>query len=180
MDIVGEFAYFTVPLFVAGIVHHFVVIPRNRFSLLARPIDGGMMVGGMPFVGRSKTWRGFAVMVVVTSTATALVGFFIDAPVRLPHWASGALVGLGYCVAELPNSFFKRRLGWAEGTNGRGVPGVISRAIDQLDSIVGAIIAMLFVYPATPRLAILLCIFGTGVHFVIDTVLRRKGYKRPH
>ena len=43
-----------------------IVIKRDLFALLARPIDGGRTFRGQPLFGRNKTWRGLAVMSVAS------------------------------------------------------------------------------------------------------------------
>ena len=178
MDLATELAFFMLPLLAAGLLHHFFIIPGNRLAWLARPVDGNVRYRGYRVFGRSKSWRGIAVVVVATSLMTAVLGRFFAVPTAVPHWMTGALIGLGYAIAELPNSFVKRRLGWAEGTNGSGAIGTMSRIADQTDSVVGAILAMLLVYRPSALLILLLFVIGSFIHFLVDVALRRTSYKR--
>jgi hypothetical protein len=68
----------------------------------------------------------------------------------------GLLLGTGYIVGELPNSFAKRQLAIAPGAPGQGLAGRVFWVIDQLDSLVGMLI---FIAPIwTPSMAMLAAI----------------------
>src|ERR1700674_5553707 len=116
------------PVILAGIVHS----PAIRFDWLpqlAKPLDFGMCLGGRPLLGANKTFRGPIIMIVVCAASAWALSFglsagwlpqgfgFISQPERAV-WL-GAVMGLGYALGELPNSFVKRRLGIAPG----GTPG---------------------------------------------------------
>ena len=47
------------------------------------------------------------------------------------------LLGTGYVVGELPNSFFKRELDVAPGGAAKGWLGPVFWVIDQVDSLIG-------------------------------------------
>ena len=71
-------------------------------------------------------------------------------------WLWGLLLGTGYIVGELPNSFAKRQLAIAPGAAGQGASGRVFWVIDQLDSLVGM---LLFIAPVwRPSLALLAAI----------------------
>ena len=50
----------------------------------------------------------------------------------------GLLVGAGAMLAELPNSFLKRRMGIAPGAQAGGIRGVAFHVLDQIDVVFGA------------------------------------------
>lgn len=130
--------YLQVPVVIGGVLH-MVVVSRNQLPALAKPIWTSAF-------GANKTWRGFVVVPVLTALG-ALVLWPLDRLLAeaspfygLPLWQCGAVAGLGYMLAELPNSWVKRRLGIGAGElpeQGR----VIAVAMDQLDSAIGVAIA---------------------------------------
>ena len=163
-------------VFVGGVTHA-VVIRHDLFASLARPIDGGLAIGGRPVFGPHKTWRG----VVVMTAGSALGGVLLLPPVGVTDSlaagaATGALLGLVYVAAELPNSFVKRRLGIDAGHRAQRLSR-LQYLIDQADSVVGFTIAITFLYPVTLRDLALLLLAGIGVHIVFDLSLHATGVK---
>lgn len=130
--------YLQIPVVIGGVLH-MVVVSRNYFPLLAKPI-------WKTAFGANKTWRGFLVVPVLTA-AGALVLLPLewllgdDSPFAGHSLLiAGAIAGLGYMFGELPNSLIKRRLGIGAGElpeQGK----VITIAVDQLDSAIGVAIA---------------------------------------
>jgi CDP-diacylglycerol--serine O-phosphatidyltransferase len=127
------------PTVVSGVVH-MVVVTRDWLPWARRPI-------AVRLFGANKTWRGFIVMPLVTALATLLLALVEPdtalLTVRLGAGSPlllGFVVGLGYVVAELPNSWMKRRMGIAPGA----LPGrraALFAFIDQADSALGCAIA---------------------------------------
>ncbi|WP_257265003.1 CDP-alcohol phosphatidyltransferase family protein [Endozoicomonas sp. ONNA2] len=126
--------YLQIPVVIGGILH-MIVVSRDDFPALAKPI-------GHRAFGANKTWRGLVVVPLLTAFGACLLyplEWLLGATSPFsgqPLWLSGTLAGLGYVLAELPNSRVKRRLGIAAGelpTQGR----VIAIAADQLDSAIG-------------------------------------------
>ena len=177
--------YLIAPLIVAGAVH----APVLRFNLLVRlavPLDFGRMLGGRPLFGTNKTWRGVVIM-STTSTAVALAqvelyGYEPFREVSLLDYSQpnalmlGPALGLAYSLAELPNSFAKRRLGIPPGGIARRRARV-QHAVDQADSAVGGTLALI---PFVGfRAATLLVVFTVGfvLHVVMDRVFFLVGAK---
>jgi len=91
----------------------------------------------------------------------------VQRSVRVKAWVAGAICGASYVVAELPNSFIKRRLGIAPGA--RAVRrGRLQYLVDQADSVAGCLIALRLLYGSSR--AELLTAFGLGlaIHAAID------------
>jgi hypothetical protein len=171
--------YLTVPLIVAGIIH-MAVVRANLLSVLARPISE-------PMFGPNKTWRGVVVM-----TLGAIAGIYVA--VRIDPLAGnallvrysqaspvvvGAALGVAYCIAELPNSFMKRRLGVAPGM----LPDrnrLLFATLDQADSAFGCAIALFFLIPTPISVLVVVVILGPAVHLVVNFTLWAIGLrKRP-
>lgn len=159
-----------VPLIVSGIAHMIVV----RLDLLPRlrvPVH-------RKFFGPNKTWRGFIVMPLAT-----IPGVLLASAIWPEHFGStsagvlGALLGLGYAVAELPNSFLKRRLGVAPGKRPERRRFLFT-LLDQADSGPGCALVYLVVMnvPAVTLLAFML--LGPGVHLMANFSLYLAGLRK--
>lgn len=144
------------PVALAGIVH-MVVVKKDLFASLKRPIDGGREFRGKPVFGPNKTWRGLAFMIVAASLLGLVQGSFLGpwaassgvAPLDFAAAGRGscalgyalvnAVLGLGYGLGELPNSFAKRRIDIVPGKTGAGILGAFFFLLDQADSVVAAL-----------------------------------------
>lgn len=168
-----------IPLIVAGLFHMFAV--RYRwFAFLARPIHE-------PSLGANKTWRGLIILPL---------GMFpgvLAARALEPLWSGnlllsfqghstawiGILVGLGYMVAELPNSYVKRKMGVAPGM----LPDTRRQLflfIDQVDSVIGAGAAYWFLLNPPWQSLLIFLALGPAVHLGINLMLYFSGIrKRP-
>lgn len=165
-----------------GALLHGLCMKYGWLAALARPIDGGRTLGQRPLFGRSKTWRGPVAVAAGAAAVWALqqhVLHRIDAiaaiePVdfaALPGWWFGAALGAAAELAELPNSFVKRRLGIEPGATARGrAAGVVFYAWDQLDLLLGYWLVLSFAVPPTPlRLAVSAAVVG-GIHPLLTWV----------
>jgi CDP-diglyceride synthetase len=163
--VVLELLWLALPVIAAGLVHLGVLKLDLLPGLRRMPLDGGLTFRGKRLFGDNKTWRG-AIVTIGTMTVAAHAMAQLNAccwqlPVLVPFAEShsviwGLLLGTGYIVGELPNSFAKRQLAIAPGAPGQGVAGRIFWVIDQLDSLVGM---LLFIAPIwTPSLAMLAAI----------------------
>lgn len=70
---------------------------------LKRALDGGrLLADGRPILGSSKTLRGIASAILVTTLAAPLIGV---------SWLIGLLLAVFAMLGDLSSSFLKRRLG---------------------------------------------------------------------
>jgi CDP-diglyceride synthetase len=142
----AEGAIAMAPLFF-GLLAHGLCIRFGALRQLTRPLSTRLF-------GANKTYRGMACVALGTA-----VGFVLIRPSLLPMKQPGlALVGI--CVgaaamaAELPNSFLKRRLGIAPGSQASGARGVAFHVLDQVDMVFGAWAVLVWlVTPTWARLA---------------------------
>jgi hypothetical protein len=174
-----RFAWLAAPLVVAALVH-VVVLKFRWLESLRIPLDGGATWRGRRILGDNKTVRGAVVMIGVSIVAAALQGV-----VRVPSleyfdygtsslWLIGLLMGVGFVVGELPNSFIKRQLGVAPGAHA----GVLHTLADQLDSVIGALLTLCFVWVAPLRVWVIALVMGTGLHVAVNGVFVLLGVKR--
>lgn len=147
-----EILVFAIPITLAAILH-MVAVRFNLFASLKIPLDYGKTYKGKRIFGDSKTYRGVVLMMLLSILGVyilqLLCSIFEDVNSlnimrfnQYPGFFYGTLFGLGYTLAELPNSFFKRRKGIPEGKSG----SVLNIILDQFDSVVGC---MLLLFPFT-------------------------------
>jgi hypothetical protein len=158
------------PVIAAGALH-IAAIRLDVLPAMARiPIDGGLTFRSRRIFGANKTLRGVLLMVFFTILAAIVQAWLAEhvdwARAMTPRellaagpLAWGALLGLGYVIGELPNSFFKRQIDIAPGAPGAGVLGPVFWIIDQVDSLAGALIAMSVIWlPPWPVVAAMLLV----------------------
>ena len=183
-------AWLTAPILIAGLLH-VAVITLDLAPTLARPIDAGRRWRGRPLLGKNKTWRGFVVMPAATAITIAAQQALAArsphlaalAPLRRaapPGWIVGAICGAAYVVAELPNSFVKRRLGIAPGTSARRARAA-QYVVDQLDSVVGCAVAIRTLYRIETIDAAASALLGAACHVGVERLMRRlpRGTRAP-
>lgn len=139
--------YLQIPVVIGGVLH-MMLVTRNDFSFLAKPIH-------TQWFGANKTWRGVIAVPVLTAFGAGclypigwicewLFGHALLGGDSNFLWL-GFVAGVGYILGELPNSFFKRRMGIGAGE----VPQDKKYwfiALDQLDSAIGVAIAYWLVF----------------------------------
>lgn len=95
---------------------------------------------------------------------------------RVDAWLAGAICGLTYCLAELPNSFAKRRLGISPGMRVRRNRW-LQYLIDQADSVVGCSLPLRLIYRAKVGELLTALALGMGIHIGIDQLIYVIGVK---
>ncbi len=167
MTLVQQLLWLALPVIAAGLVH-LAVLRLDLLPTLRRlPIDGGATFRGKRLFGDNKTWRGAVVTITTMAVAAWAVAELHECCWRLPtlvpfaetHPALwGLLLGTGYIVGELPNSFLKRQLGIGPGESGQGFAGRLFWVVDQVDSLVGMLVFALPVWQPPPGVVAL--VFG--------------------
>jgi hypothetical protein len=168
------------------------VIKLRLLSALARiPLDGGLFVRGRRLFGDNKTLRGAVVMPLATAlsswaTTTTLLTLsptttqlHLALPLQAPAlW--GAIVGVGYIVGELPNSFLKRQLDIGPGEAAPAGPWrVVMWLVDQLDFLLGiAVVTALCGQPIPWTLLVMLGAIASVVHPAVAGLMVLLGLKR--
>jgi len=181
-----QLLWLALPIILAGFVHLVVLKLDLLPALRRRPLDGGLTLGGRRLFGANKTWRG-AVVTIGTTTVSAGLVAVLDAccwhlPVLTPFavehpFAWGALLGTGYILGELPNSFAKRRFGIPPGGAGSGLSGRIFWVVDQLDSLAGMLIAIAPIWHPSPGLLASILAFMLVAHPVSAWIMKQFGLK---
>jgi CDP-2,3-bis-(O-geranylgeranyl)-sn-glycerol synthase len=163
-------------------VVHAPVLRWDLLRGLKRPLDGGRSWRGARLFGDNKTVRGALCMVAGCLLATVALSAW-------PWWwdglpddlrdagpvVVGLLVGVGIVIGELPNSFLKRRLGVAPGTQRGGATGLALSALDQFDLVLGVWVALLPVWMMPAGTLAVALVAVTAVHLVLNVVGHRIG-----
>jgi CDP-diglyceride synthetase len=178
--------WLAVPIIAAGLVHLAVMKLDLLPALRRSPMDFGLTFRGRRLFGANKTWRGAIVTIATTSLAAWLLAQLSDCCWHLPTltpFASthplvwGLLLGAGYIAGELPNSFAKRQIGIAPGDSGQGLAGRAFWVVDQLDSLVGILVAISPVWrPSLALLGMMIAIMLVA-HPVSAWIMMRFGLK---
>ena len=90
----------------------------------------------------------------------------------------GCWVGLGFMLGELPNSCLKRQLDIAPGeTPVQTWAKPVCFVLDQVDSIVVALLALSIFVPTPILTSVLILILGAAIHWLFNIVLYLLGVK---
>jgi hypothetical protein len=196
-SILAGASWLAAPVVAAGVLH-MIVVRRNLFPRLARPIDGGRSWHGRRLLGDNKTWRGVVAMTLASGFIAAGQGFLagswshrvglcrlggdvlqLQAPqfaqsaaMGLVYGSCGALFGLAYVAGELPNSWIKRRLGIAPGRIRPGMLGGVVFVVDQADSVVAVLLAAGLVLDIDGAAIVVCALFFTLLHLAANVLLR--------
>lgn len=140
-------------------------IPAIRH--LDMPLDGGRSFRGRRIFGEHKTWRGLLTGMLAATIVLALmqllaahIGWFAGLGngldiTALPALLVGPLFGLGVLGGDAIKSFFKRQVGIR--------PGHSWFPFDQIDYIVGAVLAVLpFIQFTGRQLVLLVLVWGAA------------------
>jgi CDP-diglyceride synthetase len=158
----------------------------NRFAL---PLDFGATLRGRRIFGANKTWKGLVVMVPAVGTAfwvlaaaigllrpSALANLWSLSPAG--YFLLGCWAGLGFMLGELPNSFIKRQAGISPGMPATGgIPRVVSFVVDQTDSVLAALVALVLVVKVPWPAWIGILLAGPLVHWLFNVLLVHLGVK---
>ncbi|MHC4392581.1 MAG: CDP-archaeol synthase [Planctomycetota bacterium] len=164
----GQSLWLALPITVAGVLH-MIVVKKDLFTALKLPLDGGRTLGGARLFGDNKTWRGVVFMVLAAAVLGAAQGLLLGGwaaranagIMAFSDWGAGqgalafasgyalvnAVLGLGYVLGELPNSFIKRRAGITPGKTEGGAFGLLFLVIDQADSVIAALLLGWLIFP---------------------------------
>jgi hypothetical protein len=159
-DSLAQAVILSLPLVFSGGVH-MAVVRLNLFAPLKVPIV-------RRWFGENKTWRGLLVIPFTTAVGVAVTS--AAWPEYFGGWnafALGTLVGLAYAIAELPNSFLKRRLGIAPGKRPPRNAAWFALA-DQADSAIACALSYGWALRLTPGTVLLFIIVGTAIHLMVN------------
>ncbi|MBN2745467.1 MAG: CDP-archaeol synthase [Bacteroidales bacterium] len=167
----------SLPVIFAAITH-MIVVKLDWFSILKFPLDHYKMFREKRIFGPHKTYRGLVYMIVSSVIFVWIFYFLIEQTQffqsynlldfkRFSPWFYGIVLGLGYILGELPNSFVKRQLDIIPGKSG----SFLFSIIDQLDSIILINILLLIFAKFTFAHFFIGIIFYGLIHLIINILL---------
>jgi len=160
---------------------------------LKKPMDGGRCLrDGKRIFGDNKTWKGLVGYLLLNTLITVLWGVICQAAgwnsynffylnrdnTLLFNLGVGFLLGLGYALFELPNSFIKRRLSIEPGKPTEGVWKVLFIFLDQADSVFGCCLVVCLFYEMTVWFYLLYVLVGAVTHIVCNVLLYFMGLRK--
>lgn len=175
---------------IAGGLLHIVAIKMDVLSPLARmPVDGGLTWRGRRLLGDNKSVRGVILMISATTLCAVVQGLLeshvewaralsLPGAGRLDPVRWGLLLGTGYVVGELPNSFIKRQLDVAPGGAANGWLGPTFWVIDQVDSLIGVLVSMRNAWVPPLDVVVLLFAIALTLHPAVAFGMVVLGLKR--
>ena len=156
---------------------HGPVMALDAFGALKQPLDGGATVRGRRLFGDNKTWRGALFMTAGPVAASVVLRRSAAYRARLPREVQdappalvGGLLGAAVMVGELPNSFAKRQLGIAAGTQRGGPVGVALSVFDQADWVPTAWLLLAPVWRMTAREAAEAFVLVAALHVPVNLI----------
>jgi hypothetical protein len=150
----------SLPLIISGGLH-MAVVTLDLLTALKMPIH-------REWFGRNKTWRGLMVMPVTTAFGVTLVAGRWPEP--FGGWnpvVLGVMLGLAYALAELPNSFVKRRRGIEPGKRPPRNAAWFALA-DQADSAIGCALVYGWALRLSAGAVLVLIAVGPAIHLMVN------------
>ena len=185
LKIIGMMYVTLVPTILAGVmVMLWCKLPILK--AIAKPIDFGKnFADGKRLFGDNKTWKGMLGYILFNVLFAVLWGFACQGGVlkdlnffyqyhenTIPfNLLIGVLLGFGYSLFELPNSFLKRRLDITPGKSISGFWKVFFIFLDQADSVFGVALVVWLFYPLGIGLYLLYILVGAGTHLLLNMML---------
>ena len=152
------------PVILAGVLN-MIFCKSSLLEAAYRPMDGGLILkDGKRLFGANKTWKGFLGMLVWGALAQILWGLLLKS---LPSLEKLHLVYAFYENTVL----FKRRLEIREGKTAENGWKWTFIWIDQIDSLIGCIIFLLFYIPLSWQQMLGILILGAGTHLGVNRLL---------
>ena len=185
LRVIGMMYVTLVPTILAGVmVMLWCKLPILK--AIAKPIDFGKnFADGRRIFGDNKTWKGMLGYILFNTLFSVLWGFACQGKAlhdlnffyqyhenTIPfNLLIGVLLGLGYSLFELPNSFLKRRLGIEPGKTMKGWQKVLFVFLDQSDSIFGCVLVVCLFHPLPVWFYFVYVIVGAVTHIIFNMLL---------
>lgn len=158
----------------------------NCFNIPNVPMDlNKNFIDGKRIFGNNKTWKGFFGYLIFNIICSIILGiicnvfnlndynfFYINTPNTIViNIILGLLLGLGYALFELPNSFLKRRLDIEPGKTTTGFKKIFFIFLDQADSVIGILIVLSFFYEMSLLFFLGFVLLGAITHIIFNMLL---------
>lgn len=170
---------------ISGIINS-IFCKTQHLNSINKPIDlGKNFIDKKRIFGDHKTWKGLFGYIILNIIFSVIFGyiwnitnlekynfFYINHEnTLLFNILIGILLGLGYSLFELPNSFIKRRLDIKPGKTIEGFKKIFFIIFDQADSVFGVALVVWLFYPIGIRIYLFYIVLGTVTHLLINMLL---------
>ena len=160
-ELLNHIVIVIVPLVISNSLH-MVVVRKNMFAMTNEPIwDWGF--------GKNKTWRGFVFVPAINAVIVTILVQAIPLKLESPMMV-GFVLGIAYMLAELPNSFLKRRVGILPGEHHGGFSLAFS-VLDKTDSAIGVVLTYVLMGHATWQTGMWLLLISASTHAFVSLLL---------
>jgi len=159
---------FVLPLFIGNMLH-MVIVKKNLFSALAKPLSTDLF-------GSGKTYRGFILLPLLCACCSVIISLFMRGDLLL-SFSMGFLLGFFYMLGELPNSWLKRRMGIPPGASNANYKW-LQFAADKLDSLLLLAIVYYFLVEIAFILLVKLILLSFIIHIIFSWILFRLRIKK--
>jgi Putative integral membrane protein DUF46. len=193
MSPISKLVFLILPVILAG-VSNMIFMKRPILQSWRIPMDGGkVLADGERLFGDNKTWKGFVGMIIfmafwmwmfeIWAKHSPAISELSLIPYTTFHFPFnglfyGAIWGLGYVLAELPNSYLKRRMKIQPGKSAEGKYKLFFTILDQSDSVIGCLIFMRVFYAPSLIDSFMILIIASGFHYLTNVGLYFVGLKR--
>lgn len=173
------------PPIIAGILN-MIWCKLPILNRLKTPIDlGKNFVDGKRIFGDNKTYKGlvgYVFLNILTGICWGVLCQSLDIEkfnylymnnenTILFNLMLGILLGLGYALSELPNSFLKRRLDIEPGKTISGFKKIFFIFLDQADSVFGCTLVVAMFYPMSIVFYLMYVLVGSATHLIMNMLL---------
>lgn len=163
------------------------------FSKLLKPMDFEKnFLDGKRIFGDNKTWKGFVGYIILNMFFSIILGliwnvtnlneynFFYSKLENniFNNLILGILLGLGYSLFELPNSFLKRRIDIEPGKTPSGFKKIFFVFLDQADSVIGCCLVVAMFYKMSIPFFIAYVLVGAVTHIIFNMLLYFMGLRK--
>ena len=172
-----EIILIILPVLLAGSVFIFVI--KNYPNLWRFPIDAGKTFRGKRIFGVNKNIRGPVIMSISTSLFGGILYLTINSTLSLAILLNYFLVGLGYSIGELINSFIKRQLNITPGSRAKEKKlRFLFDLLDNFDSLIMIAFLYYLFFDFSKQTIIIAFLIGGLIHYAIDIFMTTKKLKK--
>jgi len=170
----GQAFSITLPILLSGLFF-IASLKLDWLKALDKPIDFGFKFGKADLFGPNKNWRGALIYIIGGTLVTDLLHLMQpDQNWIAPVFGSNPLIlGLAFCatyvLGELVNSFVKRRIGIAPGSEGN----FFQKFMDNTDGALATGIVFVFMYQVPIALLLMSLAISLVIHASTDSLMRR-------
>ena len=173
-----EILLLILPVFLSGLTF-IMILNAGIGEKFAYPLDARIIWKDKRLFGKNKTIRGPIVMGFFTMVYGFIVYIFLKSRLDFQFTNQEVLiyfftVGIAYSLAELPNSFLKRRLSISPGDTAReDVKRYLFRLLDTFDSLFGCGLVYILLFHFSLKTVLTAVTIGGLIHILTDKVMGR-------